>query len=120
MSLTSVRARPWLMLCLVGWGADLHAQQGQRVQWIWFPKGDQAKSAAAEACYFRKTFQASWPADEATLDITADSRFTVWLNGIEIGKGDNSRRVYAFDVKKHMVLGKNVLAVRAYPGRDTA
>ena len=120
MSFSPARAHLWLILFLAGWDAGVHAQQPHSVQWIWFPEGAQAKSAAAEARYFRRTFQVSWPADEATLDITADSRFTVWLNGSEIGKGDTWRRVYAFDVKKQMVLGKNVVAVRAYPGMDAA
>jgi putative heme-binding domain-containing protein len=120
MGFLSVRAHAWLILCLVGPGLAVRAQQPQSVQWIWFPESAQARSAAAEARYFRRTFQVTWPADEATVDITADSRFTVWLNGSEIGQGDNGRRVYAFDVKKHMVLGKNVLAVRAYPGRGAA
>ena len=29
--------------------------------------------------------------DEAELDITADDSFTVWINGTEVGKGDNGR-----------------------------
>src|SRR5262249_12981500 len=50
---------------------------------------------------------------EAALDITADNEFTVWLNGTLVGKGNDWHRVYAFDVKKHMVTGKNVLAIEA-------
>ena len=53
------------------------------------------------------------PIDEAALDITADNAFTVWVNGVEVGKGDDWKVVQHFDVKKLLVDGKNVVAVEA-------
>src|SRR5207253_755715 len=76
-------------------------------------EGDPANSAPAGARFFRRTFTLEWPADEATVDITAANAFTVWLNGVEVGKGDNPKRVYRLEVRKHMVVGRNVLAVQA-------
>src|SRR5262245_7615320 len=87
------------------------------VQWIWFNEGDPATSAPAETRYFRKVFTIDRPVqkvvDEGTLDITADNAFTVWINGVEAGKGDNWQKVYRFDVTKLLIHGKNVIAVQA-------
>jgi putative heme-binding domain-containing protein len=89
------------------------AQQGRGVSWIWTNEGDPLKQAPAEARYFRKTFDVRNFVDEASIDVAADKSFTVWVNGTEVGKGDNPKRVYLFDIKKHMVTGKNVVAIEA-------
>jgi putative heme-binding domain-containing protein len=97
------------------WG--LWAQQAGGVQWIWFNEGDPVQEAPAQTRYFRKVFAIDRPiqkpVDEATLDITADSAFTVWVNGALVGKGSDWKRVYRFDVQPHLVHGKNVIAVEA-------
>src|SRR5439155_16399922 len=51
--------------------------------------------------------------DDGALDITADDGFKVWVNGIQIGQGSDSRRVFQFDVTSRLVHGKNVIAVEA-------
>jgi putative heme-binding domain-containing protein len=94
-----------------------HAQPAAGASWIWFNEGDPARSAPAGTCYFRKAFGIDRPfqkpVDEGTLDITADNAFTVWVNGVEVGKGNDWKKVYRFDVMKHLVHGRNVLAVKA-------
>src|SRR5262249_52198953 len=94
-----------------------HTKKVDPVQWIWFNEGDPAQSAPAETRYFRKVFQIDRPVqkvvDEGTLDITADNVFTVWVNGHEVGKGDQWQKVYRFDVTKLLVHGNNVVAVEA-------
>src|SRR5438132_539055 len=92
------------------------AQETAALQWIWFSENDPVKKA--QTCYFRKHFEVTWPAEEATLDVASAGPFTVWLNGIQIGTGDDGGRAYAFDVKKQMLRGTNVIAVRASQGRD--
>src|SRR5262249_13445073 len=72
--------------------------------------------APAGKRWFRQTFEVKTaaqqnPVDEAILEITADDRFTVWVNGTEAGKGNDWRRVYRFDLAKHLIKGQNVLAV---------
>src|SRR5262245_27784708 len=66
-------------------------------QWVWYDEGDPAQDAPAETRYFRRAFTVDRPgpkpADKATLDITADNRFTVWVNGAEVGSGDTWQRV---------------------------
>jgi putative heme-binding domain-containing protein len=97
---------------------DSHARQADEVQWIWFNEGDPTADAPAETRYFRRTFEVNTanvkkPADEGSLEITADNSFTVWINGVEAGKGDNWQQLYRFDVKRHLLQGKNVIAVAA-------
>ncbi|HXG10864.1 MAG TPA: HEAT repeat domain-containing protein [Gemmataceae bacterium] len=96
---------------------EVRAQTSHGVQWIWFNEGDPARDAPAETRYFRRVFTidrpVANPVDEATLDITADNRFTVWVNGVEVGRGDDGKAVFRFDVRRHLVHGKNVLAVEA-------
>src|SRR5262249_2032878 len=93
------------------------AQTLPAVQWIWFDEGDPLRDPPAEARYFRKGFTIARPVqkvvDEGTLDITADDAFRAWVNGREIGSGNTWQRVYQFDVMKHLVNGKNVVAVEA-------
>ncbi|MFO0809754.1 MAG: HEAT repeat domain-containing protein [Gemmataceae bacterium] len=88
------------------------AQSGG-VQWIWFDEGDPLKDAPAGTRYFRKTLTLGGIVDVATLDITADDAFTVWVNGTKVGSGDTWKQIYRFDVKKFMAAGSNVIAVQA-------
>jgi putative heme-binding domain-containing protein len=83
------------------------------VQWIWFDEGNPLVEAPAETRYFRRVFSVTRPLDEATLDITADNAFTVWMNGEKVGSGDDWKRVARFDVKKYFRNGDNVIAVEA-------
>src|SRR5262249_3385191 len=91
--------------------------QSSGVHWIWFDEGEPAKDAPAATRYFRKVFTINRPVqipvDEATLHITADNAFTVWINGHQIGKGNDWKHVYEFDVKPYLVHGKNAIAVEA-------
>jgi putative heme-binding domain-containing protein len=97
-------------------GADAQPQ-GARANWIWFNEGDPAKEAPKGTVYFRKVFKIDrpiqQPVDEGVLDITADDEFTVWVNGALVGMGTDWKHVKAFDVKKHLVHGDNVIAVAA-------
>src|SRR4051794_7444616 len=79
------------------------AQQEPAVQWIWSNEGDPAVAGPVGVRYFRRVFKIDRPfeipVDEASLDITADDGFTVWINGSKVGQGDDCKRVYRFDVK---------------------
>jgi putative membrane-bound dehydrogenase-like protein len=94
---------------------DTAARAESGVQWIWSNEGDPTAVAPAGARYFRRTFPVGRSADEATLDITADSAFTVWVNGTKVGSGDDWKKVYRFDVRPNIVDGNNVIAVEAKP-----
>lgn len=95
------------------------AEDGRRAftwgEWIWFPEGDPAKDAPAEARFFRKSFElpTGQPIARASLRLTVDDRFTVYLNGHEVGTHANWATGREFtDIAKLLRPGKNVLAVR--------
>src|SRR5689334_12207086 len=92
------------------WPRAVQAQRPERAQWIWFNEDN----PGAATRYFRKVFainrDVQEPVDEAVLDLTATDAFTVWVNGALVGKGDDPKRVKAFDVRKHLVHGRNVIA----------
>lgn len=90
------------------------AQKDSRVtNWIWFDEGDPLESAPAETRYFRRTFDVRLVPRGATLRITADNHYAVWLNGKKVGSGDDWSSLDKHDVGKLVVKGKNVLAVEA-------
>jgi putative heme-binding domain-containing protein len=97
----------------VGYPRHVEAQQGNRAQWIWFDEGSPATSAPAGTRYFRRAFDLVMPPNAGVLDITAAGPFAVWVNGVQVGKGDNAKRVYRFDIASHLAQGRNVLAIQA-------
>ncbi|HJT78930.1 MAG TPA: HEAT repeat domain-containing protein [Gemmataceae bacterium] len=99
---------------LVGWSLLAPAEPPAPAQWVWFNEGDPAASAPAETRYFRTTFPLPAAADEATLEITADNGFLVWVNGKEAGGGNSWMQLYQFDVAPLLLRGKNVIAVEAH------
>src|SRR5689334_7663881 len=111
----STAAALWLGALVLPLAFDPPTARAQAggVQWIWFHEGDPANDAPTGARYFRRAFGVGRAADEATLDITADNAFTVWVNGTKVGSGDNWKKVYRFDIRPYVVDGKNVLAVEA-------
>ncbi|HZJ13911.1 MAG TPA: DUF4038 domain-containing protein, partial [Chthoniobacteraceae bacterium] len=83
--------------------------------WIWFPEGDPKRDAPVATRYFRRTFEVSDTAAirRATLRMSADDKFTVLLNGKELGFSANWQAPMQFDVAPALHAGLNVLAVRA-------
>ncbi|NIP95277.1 MAG: heme-binding protein, partial [Akkermansiaceae bacterium] len=56
----------------------------------------------------------------AKLTITADNSFTAFVNGKQVGSGNNWANRYQFEVAKHLRRGDNVLAVEAGNEGETA
>jgi putative heme-binding domain-containing protein len=83
------------------------------MQWIWFNEGNPLADAPAETRFFRRVFTLTKAPTEASLEITADNHFIVWLNGTRLGQGDNWAHLNRYKVSKHLAAGKNVLAVEA-------
>jgi hypothetical protein len=82
--------------------------------WIWFPEGEPAKDAPAEARYFRRTFEVpEGPLTRATLRLAVDDKFIGYLNGERLGSHSTWRSFREFNITKRLQPGKNVLAVRA-------
>jgi len=80
-------------------------------QWIW--ASDTAPNGYVHA---RRCFSLPRASGRATLSVTADSRYAVWLNGREVGRGPAmfrrpGFRVDTFDVTRFLAAGENVLCV---------
>src|SRR5258708_7756434 len=102
-----------LLACLLGglswWAWPAQAQDAKGVQWIWYNEGNPLAEAPVATRFFRRVFEVKQEVKEASLDITADNSFTVWINGAEIGSGNEWMHVNRFDVKRRLVKGKNVI-----------
>ena len=79
--------------------------------WIWHAEGDPRTEAPAGSRYFRKIVTLDKAPDAAKLEITADNHFVVWINGKNVGSGDEWATLFSFDVAKQLKAGKNVIAV---------
>ena len=79
--------------------------------WIWFPEGHPEKAAPLGTRYFRRGF--SLPAGAVIKSAhwlaTGDNEFTVFVNGKEMGNGNNFKVAADFDVVKELKPGRNVL-----------
>lgn len=82
----------------------------QEAQWIWSPEHPKLQATKGD-CFFRKSFQAG-SVEKATITITADDSYELYLNGQKIGAGDSIRRMEQYDVTRSIIRGRNVIAVR--------
>jgi putative heme-binding domain-containing protein len=82
------------------------------LSWIWVNDGNPLRDARPGTRYFRRAFALDRFVDEANLDVTAAGKFTVWINGEEVGSGNGPKRVYAYDVKNRLHNGQNLVAIQ--------
>jgi alpha-L-rhamnosidase len=97
-----------------------------RARWIWSGAPALSLSPSAQPiidrqagrghALFRRTFTIDAVPDHAWARCTADSRYALWVNGTEVGRGPvrgNPQRLHydAFDLAAHLVPGDNVIAV---------
>jgi len=92
---------------------------GDGAQWIW---NNVVNPADAWPVGYTNTFQAIFDVTECPyqgkLNITADNIFEVWLNGVEIGNGDNWFKIYTFYV--NFVPGTNNLTIKVINQDDNS
>lgn len=83
--------------------------------WIWYPEGDPAVSAPAGTRYFRQviTVRGDSPLVTATLLLTADNAYVAFINGTQVGQGQDWTVATSFDVTGILTPGTNILAVAA-------
>lgn len=84
-------------------------------KWIWFPEGEPAVSAPVGTRYFRRVFElpANQVVRSATITMTADNEFRLFVNGQEAGSSDDWESPGKFAVAALLKPGENVLAVEA-------
>ncbi len=87
----------------------------EQSQWIWYPEGNPSIRSPVGTCYFRGSMPGlDAPVKKASLAISVDNEFTVWIDGREVGKGNNFKVVSVFDVTRFLSSEKNVIAVSAH------
>ena len=89
-------------------------------KWIWFKEGNPAASAPVGKRFFRRvvTLEGNAPIDAATVFMTADNDFELFVNGQRAGTGDSFHETYALDVANLLKPGANILAVVGVNGSD--
>lgn len=98
-------------------GVDL-----SRASWIWYPEGDPKTSAPVATRYFRKTFTlpGARRVETAVCAATADNSYKLYVNGVQVSAGTNFQQASVVDVKDHLRVGTNVLAIEASNLGDAA
>ena len=95
-------------------------------RWIWFPEGNPAANAPKGDRFFRRLVDL--PADvgikRASLALTVDDQFTLYVNGEEVGKSsgqtDAWKELKTFDLKTRLRTGPNLIAVKAFNDAHSA
>lgn len=96
----------WSWMLLFG----LASASAREAQWIWSPEHPRLAAPQGD-CHFRKTLQV--PAvEQASITITADDRYELWINGLRIGNGQSIRQMENYDISRLLVAGKNVIGVK--------
>src|SRR5690349_21228626 len=68
--------------------APLPAAENGEAQWIWYPE-ENLKKAPASTRYFRKIFEAPDELESASVAITCDDEYILYLNGQKVAEGSN-------------------------------
>jgi alpha-L-rhamnosidase len=99
----------------IGWDQGEQTNDFGGATWIWYPEGNPADRAPVSTRYFRRVFElpANLVAGAATVEMTADDQFRLFVNGQEAGKGDGWGAPRKIVVGVFLKPGKNVLAVEA-------
>ncbi|MEM9658318.1 MAG: hypothetical protein AAF961_08160 [Planctomycetota bacterium] len=79
-------------------------------QWIWSPAHEKDEVPPG-TCYFRKTFRLQAP-ESGQIQITADNRFQLFVNGQPVAKGADWREMQVHDVTPMLRRGVNAIAVQ--------
>ncbi|MGA2618372.1 MAG: glycosyl hydrolase [Thermoguttaceae bacterium] len=90
-------------------------------QWIWHKEGNPALSAPPGVRYFRRIV--TLPSDSriasARLVMTADNEFVCYINGRNVGTGNDFHRAYFMNVASALKPGENLVAVMATNTTDS-
>jgi hypothetical protein len=93
-------------------GAKTPNEPPPAAQWIWCLPNAATAAPPQKGC-FRKAFVLTEKAATGLVTATADNRFTLYVNGKEAGSGDDWKKPRVIDIREHLVIGTNVLAVLA-------
>src|SRR5262245_44317238 len=88
----------------VGWG---------NAMWIWDEADANTVAQNNEPRQLRLTFILNAKPQAAELWITVDNIYSAYVNGVLVGSDKQWETVERYDVAKHLVVGKNILAIQA-------
>lgn len=88
-----------------------NVNQAAEPHWIWAGESDPNLESVG-SFYFRTTFELSSP-ESGRIEITADNKYSLWINNERVGAGDQWNTIDRFDVSSKLLAGKNVVAVVA-------
>jgi hypothetical protein len=81
-------------------------------KWIW-KDSRAAQKTDPVTIYLRKFFEIPSAATDAELVITCDNRFTLFVNGVEVGEGKDFGRPTIIDLRGKIRPGINLIAIAA-------
>lgn len=103
---------PFLALILSLAVAIPAVTQADEAQWIWNSGASlQTPIPEGEACFFRKPINLRMAA-EGRIEIAADDRYELFVNGKRVGSGSSSRQMQEYDITDYLETGRNVVGVR--------
>jgi len=79
-------------------------------EWIWYPE-DAYTEGQYSSRYFRQVVSLSELPKEAYLQITADDKYSLYVNGEPAGEGWDWRRPQLVDITDYLHAGQNVIAI---------
>lgn len=83
----------------------------KQARWIWFPEANPESAGKPGTVYVRKSFVLPEAAEEAVLLVAADNQARIYINGARVGDWSDFKTAGSFDIKKHLVPGRNIVAV---------
>lgn len=89
---------------------------GDKTNWIWSPSWGKEDKEIPGLLYFRKEIELGDLPVEGTLNISADTRYKLYVNGtlVAVGPCKGDRQVWYFDtvdIAPYLKKGKNIIAV---------
>ncbi|HJN82591.1 MAG TPA: hypothetical protein QF478_07415, partial [Verrucomicrobiota bacterium] len=82
----------------------------EKPSWIWGPGAAKEK----ETVYFRKVIKLNKPTQSAKFTMSCDNGFEAFINGKKVLAGGDWNNARTADVKKHLKVGRNIIAVRGW------
>jgi putative heme-binding domain-containing protein len=84
----------------------------EEAQWIWATGTDVDQPIPeGETCLFRKPLNLRVES-AGRVEIAADDKYELYINGHRIGQGSSSRQIDEYDISEYLEVGRNMVAVR--------
>src|ERR1019366_8444252 len=107
---------PLLCVLFLGFASSVSAQNANSwagARWVWDEPDANKVPQNNDPRYLRLSFDLAAKPAQAELWITADNIYTAYVNGQKVGTDAEWSTVEKYDVAKHLIAGKNVLAIEA-------